>query len=465
MGIVQRRGLSSGARRVVGGSLGSGRIRGATSLLAFRCLSRKFGVSAAKVGCVAPRLVFGVLVFFGLPTLAGRCEAAEPERVLPSEALQHVARLRAAFQSADGFECIIRENFDVVRTSDGATQVEEFWLRLRKHGTRWATLQKRKVKMWWDSAITDVDIVQEFVADEQSLQINCRETSREGFGGGAESLEPAPFVAGKKYVVLGSLSGGPTTAENPPYTFLYSAKVIFGYLDLGGREFLPDILEGGGVTGTRVSSDSGTQGQVVQLESNGPYGKHTVWIDPAAGYLPTRIEVVKQGPHVMNGTKISSQKRRPNDGDIWPNQKLIRYRQRIENIVTQTVDDHPLIAGFTMTQVYEYDQGDSLTWTHRVAIQDVRTSLDWDDASLFQPTIEIPDGTRVYVNDSRNIDYIWSGGEIVLDPSLERAVARRMHRYMTKSRKWLVAANIVALLVFGTIWAVRRKLRTKAGHN
>ena len=464
MGIVQRRGLSSGALRVVGDSLGSGRIRGATSLLAFRLLSRKFGVSAPKVGCVAPRLVFGVLVFFGLLASAGRCEAAEPERILPSEVLQHVARLRAAFQSGDGFECIIRENFDIVRASDGVTQPDEFWFRVRKHGTRWAILHKRKSKLWINSAFKDFEKVEEYVTDEQSLQILCREPSREGRGGGAESLEPATFDEGR-YLVFGSLSGGPTFADHPFHTFLFAGKLIFGYADLGGTEFLPDILEGGGVTGKRVSSNSGTQGQLVQLESNGTYGKHTVWIDPAAGYLPTRIEVVKQGPHLFGGTKISSQKRRTRQWRIWPNQKLIRHRRRIENIVTQTVDDHPLIAGFTMTQVYEYDQGDSLTWTHRVAIQDVRTSLDWDDASLFQPTIEVPDGTRVQVNDSRNIDYIWSGGEIVLDPSLERAAARRRHRYLAKSRKWLVAVNIVALLVFGTIWAVRRKLRTKAGHN
>lgn len=101
----------------------------------------------------------------------------------------------------------------------------------------------------------------------------------------------------KNYFVVG-YDKKPTTYEVHALRGFFGP--LYGYLRYDAGHNLPSLLQLGEVSVSSSIDDHPT----IRIVSRGDYGMHVVWLDPAFGYLPRKIEMRKQGNDLYHETPI-----------------------------------------------------------------------------------------------------------------------------------------------------------------
>jgi hypothetical protein len=194
------------------------------------------------------------------------------------------------------------------------------------------------------------------------------------------------------------------TAERT-WQFLGRSSLIFGRMqgdagrpiwtvmaEAGSLELLPQTEMVGGVP-THV------------LKSKGKYGEHQVWLDPASGGLPRRIEVYKHPGNLLNDEQLGTAP--APDADVRERSAPARreYSRRIDKIQIENKEGVFVVTGYEQEFSVTYADGKKRENRNEFKIE----SLDIDPAmfpeNAFRFDIEVPNGTRAALLENFPLEY------------------------------------------------------------
>jgi hypothetical protein len=157
------------------------------------------------------------------------------------------------------------------------------------------------------------------------------------------------------------------------------------------------------------------------LKSQGKFGEHTVWIDPARGSLPRRIEIRKELGNLLNSNQLGSRigladekQRQPGRGPPSTQPPDIRaFSARIGSIQIENKGGVFVMTAWKVESKTTF--GNGAPGEHRtensVTVVDFKPEASSKDA--FRPGIEIPEKSGVRVQDGLpGTEYEWVGGKV-----------------------------------------------------
>jgi hypothetical protein len=192
------------------------------------------------------------------------------------------------------------------------------------------------------------------------------------------------------------------------------------------------------------------------VTSKGPLGTHTMWLDPAAGFLPRRIRCEKRGSDLFAGQPVGEIPARGDAEHRRPNKPMAGCDYEIDHIKIEQIDEKPFIVGYHETTVYLYQGGDQFTSRNEVSLS--QADLDPPEDAL-KLTMEIPNGTSVHVYNYPQIDCEWKDGQVVkvVDASVVNGLADlRFEAAQSPARRWLVVANVALVAILFAVLLYRR---------
>ena len=162
------------------------------------------------------------------------------------------------------------------------------------------------------------------------------------------------------------------------------------------------------------------------LRSSGPYGRHTLYLDPKFGFLPRRVEVHKQTGHLWNDVQLgveqnpsarvpeAARARLKARGMLQPNYEISDSSSLITNFQIEEK------SGQFVTTAFDYLQKQTIKTEGRVEEKQEKTEYrgrvfevnpeNWP-ANAFDNSVDIPDGTPVRTpNPGRSLT--WKDGTI-----------------------------------------------------
>jgi hypothetical protein len=208
-------------------------------------------------------------------------------------------------------------------------------------------------------------------------------------------------VDGPSLSVSGSFTG-----KRPGTEYLYNSAFAFGYLVIDYNVSIADILR---KSQCMVRSATHDGRPAVLLEGTGRYGSRKLWLDPARGYLPLRIEA-RKGPADLLGDKPVSM---TTGGGRFPEGNMTEVLLTVDNVRHEEIEGRHILAAFRQTITYKFTGNKTFVWTSEHELRDVDLSPDFDAPGAFLVSTEIPNGTPVYIDEAPNIPYRWADGRAV----------------------------------------------------
>lgn len=150
-----------------------------------------------------------------------------------------------------------------------------------------------------------------------------------------------------------------------------------------------------------------------KIEATSKWGSHTVWLDPAASYLPLRIVQRKKGADLgTHGTPLNALK--PFKGGLYyPAAKLTATEIIVDSVKSRRVGGIDVFSEFTVRDAHRFDNGQAVTITEHVIVRDVKFDPDFTKQDPFTISTPVPDGNPVTVVGEENIQHEWRKGKVV----------------------------------------------------
>jgi len=144
------------------------------------------------------------------------------------------------------------------------------------------------------------------------------------------------------------------------------------------------------------------------LKSRGKYGQHQVWLDPASGGLPRRIEIQKIAGNLFNDEQLGTNSAPDVEQAAGRRLRLParrEYSDRIYKICVENKGRLFAITGFDDEFSITYADGKKQAGKkeYKVRALDVDPNPIPENALEFD--VEIPNGTRVVVYDNFPLEY------------------------------------------------------------
>lgn len=366
-----------------------------------------------------------------------------------------IGRMAASYRGLNSVVLDAREAETVTRSSDDSQVTSLRSFKVRMDGSRSAVLQKLTFDARIDGRIAKFSQCTELVVTAtHGVQIDSIGKTYDTGYRDAESV-PLPNK-GPDMNVAGSLDGKPPFPDHPPSAYMESARLVFGYI--GFESHLADRLSGAATVSAKRRSELP---DCIPVEKKGDLGTLTAWLDRRYGFLPRRIELRRNASDKMGaeGPRVAEFTTSP--GKIYPMAKLVSTFLVIESVDLGEFNGTPVTRGYTSTEIYSYDDGQSLTFHTRFSVEDLRRPEERD----FAPIIPIPDGTPVHVQSTPQIRYLWRQGRIEADPmagaigAFDGVRNSRGHGQSRARTRILVLGNVAIALALGVIWIARRRRR------
>ena len=147
------------------------------------------------------------------------------------------------------------------------------------------------------------------------------------------------------------------------------------------------------------------------LEGTTKYGKVTAWIAPEKGYNALKWVFECGRDNLFDDAPLSAK---------WP--ELQSAKEVFECVEMEEVNDVNTVfvpKRARSTHTVKFANGTKLCSQSEYTVSDIRLNPDFESLGAFK--IDLPDGTRVFVEECPGVRYIWQGGEIVPadDPTFE----------------------------------------------
>ena len=378
------------------------------------------------------RIATGVIgIFF----LSATC-AAQQNSVSASRLLQAYARALEVFDHCE-FNVTAHDYFQGGVFRDEAEIVTATWF-FRRKDPQWKILYSAKGIGVHRNKTTRFDITTEFVTPDRGSVYVQKENG--------------------DLAVTAELSR--TSPATSPAVYLDVAAAALGILPGDNLIQLPDLLKASKLDDSAEEMIDGSQ--VYRLTGKGVYGTHTVWIDPAIGYLARRVRTKKAGSDLSGTNAVSSyMPSKSRDGGLYPNLAIQEIITSCDYIKFDRAGGDYYPKELEVRTHWHYVGGTMARLRTVVSIDNFKRNSGTADAHAFTVETVIPDGTDVYVEDAPNIVYVWEGKgirkKVATDTvsSLDRVSFQGASR---SSRTWTIILNVCAIAIILAVLYRRRFL-------
>ena len=362
-----------------------------------------------------------------------------------------VSNMEATFGGLTQIDWTAQEKTQTLRKPDSVQVSRAAWIKAARDGTRWASLTTETGDSYINGKVLPYSWGQEIImGGEQGILINFGE-SFVNTRFDDPKLIPTSNI---KLDLAGSIDASSPQPGLSAIDFMRVGRTVFGFVD--GYQTFADVLAGG----ETIPEDSKLKlpGSIV-ISNSSKFGKYRAWLDPQFGFLPRRLEGRKDGTDLLSNMQIAKLPLNK-AGKIWPTTQLKEYRQVIDNVEIAILAGHPFLRSFVDTKSYMYSDGQELT---------IRTDFEIAEFGLptgksFVPIVIIPDNTRVAVEQSPNIQYIWHDGRIVPNPNPRTAEKLENLKFQSGGgggfwRPFFIIVNVVVVLacIGLIIWRLRSR--------
>jgi len=200
-------------------------------------------------------------------------------------------------------------------------------------------------------------------------------------------------------------------AEHPRATRTYAiqeqTRDLYGYIWVDNL-FVSDLLRH--KTSRLAASKDTIDGRPCDvLRGVTSHGTLTLWLDSASDYVPLRLHLWKDGNDLMAKTPMRLQKAQ-NLRLARPNLPVRQYELQVD-FRPESIGGRTAIAGYVLKERFIYEGGPEFSM--RVEFGRDRIRFDPKPEDL-EPTVPIPEETRVLVTNAPGIRAKWSGGKLVM---------------------------------------------------
>jgi len=133
------------------------------------------------------------------------------------------------------------------------------------------------------------------------------------------------------------------------------------------------------------------------LEGTTKYGEVTAWIAPQKGYSALKWTIHKTGDDLFHERPISS--------NSW----LAVF----DSVELQKVGDVFVAKDGNFTLTIDHSDGRTTVLRYEYKISNIQLNPDFEALGAFK--VDLPNGTRVFVEESPGVRYVWQNGKIVPD--------------------------------------------------
>jgi RNA polymerase sigma-70 factor (ECF subfamily) len=197
------------------------------------------------------------------------------------------------------------------------------------------------------------------------------------------------------------------------------SNIFYGYVPGNPIDsLLDDFLVKTGTAQLRDATESIDGHEVLVIEADTSHGKHTLWVDPNAGYHPRRIEIVRSGDDLLGDKAVSSPDQLVDDSVLpylmEPNAIMIDEKITVDATRIEKVGDRYVLTGGRVTQHHRFESGESTTRTVEYRWEDYDLAPELAALNAFR--LDVPVGTPVNFADDRDVGetvHVWQGTGIV----------------------------------------------------
>jgi hypothetical protein len=277
-------------------------------------------------------------------------------------------------------------------------------------GQRWR-LRVHQVGLNYYQRILPLDVDSENVFDGETYVIVNRDDR------GARSLSKMDLDTAKRRLESGGAGPVETDvlaevdAQKPTgageYAIQEQTSVLYGYISVD-QLFVTDLLRD---KSTRLTSGSeAIEGRSCDiLKGLTTHGTVTLWLDSSSDYAPVRIHLRKSGNDLMDKIPMRLQKA-PNYMWARPNLPTREYELHLDARPV-SIDGRTALAGYVRRDLFVYEGGSEYSIRSDAVFDNVRLLPKPGD---LEPTLPIPEETRVSIRNAPGLQAKWSGGKIVM---------------------------------------------------
>ena len=321
----------------------------------------------------------------------------------PPTAEELLATLQKSAEKLNRVRIELNAKAPEVKRPDGRSFTSEVDLTILRDGTRWTI----------DRALRSTTVENGNRSETQG---------REQILIGDEMITAGQHVRGD---VLGLPIVAATRSEQVatrPWLNLGHCAVLFGRMIGDGGYPLWTVMRESGSLERLPESEVVDGVETWVLTSRGKYGEHRVWLDPASGGLPRRMEVHKHPGNLLDeeqlGTKLVSNVESQPDPrgrtQVFGSRPRSEFSSRIDKIQIEDRAGVFVITGFEEDSNTTYVDGKNSKGKKEHKFRVAVAPNDFPE-DAFQLQIAIPNGTRVLVTENgRPIDtkFEWVDGKI-----------------------------------------------------
>lgn len=367
------------------------------------------------------RLVVGLLTLCAVPPASAADPVAEFGRNYPAFARgQFTATTRMTFDPKEP---------PTVRVS-----------RVHMDPPRWKVLDRESITTLRDGKpVTDSLQGESLIHASGMLSVSADYATGKALGGIAARVKPLPPSVAK-------------TSGFGTHSFAVDSRTL-----LNDQKSLAELLA---ASNTRSEVGVLDGKAVTVIEATSKWGKLTLWLDPARGYLPLKVVQEKGAGDLIDDGQALQSMVRNEDGKPTP---LDSHTQHFVTTRIESVGGRAMVTGFTRRASSRYRDGTATEYAESVALSEVKPVAGWDKNPFVLSTI-VPNGTSVTAVDDKPIQYEWRGGQIVKLVNAATVASAGSHTFVLpapRDRRWLWAAAAAGVVVTAGLiawrpWRARR---------
>lgn len=249
---------------------------------------------------------------------------------------------------------------------------------------------------------------------------------------------------GKDLRITATLSKD-SDAALPGHLYLGPAALLFGHFPGDAPHSVLDIIQQADLS---IGEEPIDGHSTVWLQGRGRYGVHRIWIDPAIGFKPRRVEVRKEGSDLLGSVAVSSV---TGQGGLYPPLRLEKFVLVASAFQYQRVGKSHFVTSLTIAIEHAY-RGAIVRMRHEIGFTDISVSPGVSNRDAFQISTSIPNGTPVTNLDAPTINYEWQNGQVAKSVNQEVVSKLEAHGFLAGVgglRLWLFLMS--ALVLFAIV--------------
>lgn len=202
-----------------------------------------------------------------------------------------------------------------------------------------------------------------------------------------------------------------------------------------------------------------SEGEFIKVEAHSGLGRLALWLDPAFGNLPHKLELVKQQHDLTSSGRRVSEIDMRGDGKVWPSGRIKQLVWSADDITLAQSGSVSYIQGVDLVQRVVSVAGPTVTIHTRASVSQIDFNPSFDDTN-FSPSLKVPKDYPVTIEEAEHLPYVWNGDRVV-PSSTEGLGALSTQSVYSGKRITLILLNVALIVLLLATLVLRKRAAAK----